>query len=309
MTTLLLDLALARRIELAEAHAAVDCAKALVRLQPAAGAEVQAVAGEFAMYCGANSPVTQAVGLGLAGPVSEEEFDRLEEFYRSREEGVRVETCPLADASLIKHFEERGYRVTEFSNVMALLLQGLGFQDGPAAGVAIELVGDGQMDLWTLTVSQGFSENFPVTQGILEVMKMFAAGFGVECYLARLDGAVAGGGTLALRGGVGGLFGASTLPAFWGRGVQTALLRWRLKRAVERGCNLAVCLAAPGSVSERNAVRQGFSALYTRVKFERGWDYEAWATRLWMKSTMSCVEVPGRKISAMPDFFSSAASA
>jgi len=50
-------------------------------------------------------------------------------------------------------------------------------------------------------------------------------------------------------------------------------------------------------------VRQGFSALYTRVKFERGWDYEAWATRLWMKSTMSCVEVPGRKISAMPDFF------
>src|SRR2546430_12531249 len=26
-------------------------------------------------------------------------------------------------------------------------------------------------------------------------------------------------------------------------------------------------------------------------------------TRLWIKSTISCVEVPGRKISAMPDFF------
>lgn len=271
MTTLLLDLELARRIELAEAHAAVDCAKALEGLRPEAGAGVQAVAGGFAVYCGAESPVTQAVGLGLHGPVSEQEFDRLEEFYRSRKETVRVESCPLADASLIRQFGERGYRVTEFSNVMALSLQGVGFQDGSAAGVAIELVGDGQMDLWTLTVAQGFSENFPVSQGILEVMKLFASGSGVESYLARLDGEVAGGGTLALRGSVAGLFGASTLPAFRGRGVQTALLRRRLRRAVERGCNLAVCLAAPGSISQRNAMRQGFSALYTRVKFERGW--------------------------------------
>jgi len=68
MTTLLLDLALARRIELAEAHAAVDCAKALVRLQPAAGAEVQAVAGGFAMYCGRTRRLRRlSLGAGRAG--------------------------------------------------------------------------------------------------------------------------------------------------------------------------------------------------------------------------------------------------
>jgi len=61
------------------------------------------------VYCGANSPVTQAVGLGLNGPVSKEEFDRLEEFYFSRKEAVRVETCPMADATLLEHYKERGY--------------------------------------------------------------------------------------------------------------------------------------------------------------------------------------------------------
>jgi hypothetical protein len=275
MTAPILDLALARRIELAEAHAAVDCAEALERMRPGGVGAVERIAGGFAIYCGAGSPVTQAVGLGLDGAISEEEFDRLEEFYRSRNEAVRVETCPLADVSLVRHFGERGYRVTEFSNVMALTLRGASSleADGPspAAGLTMERIGNQQMDLWTLTVSQGFSENFPVTQEILEVMKMFALGANVECYLARVDGAVAGGATLALRQGVAGLFGASTLPAFRNRGVQTALLKERLRRAMTENCDLAVCIAQPGSSSERNVVRQGFSVLYTRVKFERAW--------------------------------------
>jgi GNAT superfamily N-acetyltransferase len=275
MTALILDLALARRIELAEAHAAVNCASAVDVLPSGTAAAVERVAGGFAIYCGAGCPVTQAVGLGLDGAVSEGEFDRLEEFYRSRNEAVRVETCPLADASLIRHFGEHGYRVTEFSNVMALPLDGVSLSAVAAAtppdGVTIERIGKEQTDLWTLTVSQGFSENFPVTQEVLDVMKMFAHGSNVECYLARVDGAVAGGATLALREGVAGLFGASTLPAFRNRGVQTALLKERLARAAGENCDLAVCIAAPGSASQRNVVRLGFSVLYTRVKFERAW--------------------------------------
>jgi hypothetical protein len=275
MTAPLLNLLLARRIELAEAHAAVNCANAVEQLPSGADTAVEPIAGGFAIYCGAGSPVTQAVGLGLDGAVSEEDFDRLEEFFRSRKETVRVETCPLADASLIRHFGERGYRVTEFSNVMALSMSGSGLSNGaplgPPVGVTIERIGKEHMDLWALTVSQGFSENFPVTREILDVMKMFERGVNVECYLARVDGAVAGGATLALREGVAGLFGASTLPAFRNRGVQTALLKERLSRAAVAQCDLAVCIAQPGSVSQRNVMRSGFSVLYTRVKFERAW--------------------------------------
>ena len=274
MSALDLDLALARRIELSEAQAAVACARSVEESRPEIGAAVKQIACGFAMYCGANSPVTQAIGLGLDGAVSEEEFDRLEEFYRCRGEAVRVETCPLADASLIRHFGKRGYRVTEFSNVMARPLvdpDSVKEEYSPPDGITIDRVTEEHLDLWTLTVSQGFSENFPVTQGILGVMRGFAGGPRVECYLARVDGAVAGGATLAIGEGVGGLFGASTLPAFRNRGVQTALLRARLARAGEAKCDLAVCLAQPASASQRNVVRQGFSVLYTRVKFERAW--------------------------------------
>jgi GNAT superfamily N-acetyltransferase len=268
----LLSLELARRIELAEAHAAVEGAETLGRLRPGSGAAIERIAGGFAVYCGANSPITQAVGMGLSGAVSEEEFDRLEKFYRNRGEPVRVETCPLADHSFIEQFGKRGYRVTEFSNVMVFPLDaanGAQASPGPPAGMSIEKIGHEQIDLWTLTVSQGFAEHFPVTQEILEVMKMFALGPSAECYLARIDGKVAGGATLAIRNGVAGLFGASTLPEFRARGVQTALLHTRLARAAEAGCDLAVSLALPGSTSQRNIVRQGFNVLYTRVKFEK----------------------------------------
>jgi hypothetical protein len=268
----LLSIELARRIELAEAQAAVDGAETMNRLRPGSGAAVERIAGGYAVYCGANSPTTQAVGMGLDGHVSEEEFDQLEEFYRSRGEPVRVETCPLADHFFIAHFGKRGYRVTEFSNVMALPLD---VEDAPrswpepSSGVSIERVGPEQIDLWTLTVAQGFAENFPVMAGILDIMKMFGLSPNTELYLARVDGKVAGGGTLAIRDGVAGLFGASTLVAFRNRGVQTTLLHARLARAVEKGCDLAVSLAQPGSTSQRNISRQGFATLYTRAKFEK----------------------------------------
>jgi hypothetical protein len=267
-----LDLELARRIELSEAQAAVDGAETMKRLRPGSGAAVERIAGGFAVYCGPNSPTTQAVGMGLDGHVSEEDLDRLEEFYRSRGEPVRVETCPLADHFFFEHIGKRGYRVTEFSNVMALPLDsGSGARSWPKppAGLTIEKIGVDQIDLWTLTVAQGFAENFPVIAEILDVMKMFGLSPNAELYLARLDGKVAGGGTLAVRNGVAGLFGASTLVAFRNRGVQTALLHARLVRAVERGCDLAVSLAQPGSTSQRNIVRQGFVTLYTRAKFEK----------------------------------------
>jgi hypothetical protein len=272
MRDLSLNLELARRIEHAEAQAAVECAEALERFRPGSGAAVRRVAGGFAVYCGKSSPITQAVGMGLDGPVSAEEFDWLEEFYRLRKEPVRAETCPLADPSFIELFGQRGYRVTEFSNVMARPVSSEEVCPEPPKGVTIEKIGKDQIEAWTQTVAQGFAEQFPVSHELLEVMRMFASGPKTECYLARVDGKVAGGGTLALHDGVAGLFGASTLPVARKRGVQTALLQRRLARASQAGSDIAVCIAQPGSSSQRNIVRQGFRVLYTRVKFERAWE-------------------------------------
>jgi GNAT superfamily N-acetyltransferase len=264
-----LNLELARRIEIAEARAAVAAAQKLKRSRPESGAAVEQLAGGYAVYTGANSPITQAVGVGLDGEVSAEEFDKLEEFYRNRNEPVRVETCPLANESIFQLYGRRHYRVTEFTNVMARPVEGIMQSSEPRDHVKVEKVRPDQIDVWTLTVSQGFAEQHPVTQELIEVMRMFAQGPNTECYLARVDGKIAGGATLALRDGVAGLFGASTLPAFRNRGVQTALVNARLASAAEAKCDLAVSLARPGSTSQRNIVRRGFAVLYTRVKFER----------------------------------------
>jgi GNAT superfamily N-acetyltransferase len=263
-----LNLELARRVELAEAEVAVEGANTLMAMKPDAGTAVEHIAGGYAVYCGANSPVTQAVGLGLNGPVSSEEFDRLEKFFFSRGEPVRAETSPLADASLFVLYRERGYGVTEFSNVMVRPIEFDERWPG-SPGVEIRKANRDEMDLWTLTVAQGFAENYPVTEDLIQVMRVFALSPGMECYLASVDGKVAGGATLSLRGKIAGLFGASTLADFRRRGVQTALLRTRLRRAAEARCEIGVSLAQPGSHSQRNITKLGFRTLYTRVKFER----------------------------------------
>lgn len=269
MGGILLDLALARRVELAEAGAAVEAAEMLARSRPEAGAAVERIAGGFAVFCGVNSPLTQAVAIGLDGPVSAEEIARLEEFYFSRGDAVRVEMCPLADPSVFAQFGERGYRVTEFSSVMARPLPPSENWPEPPPGMTVEQVAPDHADQWTQTVAQGFAEEFPVTPELLEVMRMFALAPSALTYLARVQGEIAGGGCLALRGGIAGLFGASTLLPFRHRGVQTALLHARLARGAAAGCDLAVSLAQPASISERNIIHQGFARLYTRVKFEK----------------------------------------
>lgn len=61
----------------------------------------------------------------------------------------------------------------------------------------------------------------------------------------------------------------STLPAFRGMGVQTALIGARLQAAVEAGFSLTTVMGRPGSSSERNIVRAGFQLAYTTVRMKK----------------------------------------
>jgi len=119
----------------------------------------------------------------------------------------------MADGSLIEQYRERGYHVSEFSNVMVRPVENVAATVLPA-GIEVQKAAEREIDLWTLTVAQGFAEHFPVTQeflascGCLRMERIRSAIF------ARVDGKIAGGATLALRGRIAGLFGASTLPQF-----------------------------------------------------------------------------------------------
>ncbi len=136
-------------------------------------------------------------------------------------------------------------------------------------GVTVRAAQPDESKLWTLTVAQGFAEHFPVTQPILDVMEGFYYRATARCFLAYVNGEIAGGAAVSADRGVCGLFGASTLPTFRRRGVQSALLATRLAWAREKGCDLAVSIAQPGSISHRNIERNGFRVAYTRTKLIR----------------------------------------
>ena len=59
--------------------------------------------------------------------------------------------------------------------------------------------------------------------------------------------------------------GAGTNAEYRGRGLQTALLRVRLKAAAEAGCDYAVVVTQGGSASQRNCERLGFRVAYSKV--------------------------------------------
>jgi ribosomal protein S18 acetylase RimI-like enzyme len=65
--------------------------------------------------------------------------------------------------------------------------------------------------------------------------------------------------------GVAQLAGAATLPQHRRRGVQSAVLRARLLDAAASGGDIAVVTTQPGSKSQENVQRAGFTLLYARA--------------------------------------------
>jgi len=265
------DLALARRIEEAEAVSGKMCAEAVAQLQPESRAAVIKVGGGYAAFTGVTSPITQAVGLGMRGPVKEAEIKRMEAFYRKRGAPVNIELCPLADAKLFQLLVARGYRPIEFSNVLVRPLKRSEKFPVFAAGVDVRLAKPEEQGLWARTMAQGFAEHVKVTEELLNVIEAFSSRPAAKCFFGLLNGKIVGGGVLAIHKRLGVLGGASTLPAFRRRGVQTALQHARLKFAAREGCDLAMTITQPGSTSQRNAERRGFRVVYTRVKLLREW--------------------------------------
>ena len=97
-----------------------------------------------------------------------------------------------------------------------------------------------------------------------------------ECltFVATADGApiAAAAGRVIPERRVFALFGAGTLPEYRGRGIQTALLRTRMKAAAESGCELAVVVTRGGTTSERNCNRLGFRIAYSKATVIKHWE-------------------------------------
>jgi GNAT superfamily N-acetyltransferase len=141
--------------------------------------------------------------------------------------------------------------------------------------VVVSTAGAGDTRTWIETVADGFAtpdqfDGPPPTESFERdtIVEAFTASSGVEgmtLYLARRDGAIAGGGASRIFDRLAQLAGASTLPDHRRRGVQSALLRARLLDAARQDCDLAIVTTEPASKSQQNVQRAGFVLLYARA--------------------------------------------
>jgi GNAT superfamily N-acetyltransferase len=268
---LLADLALAKRLETTDALAGIEFARSWARLNSFTGEVFLPVAGGHAAFGGIDSPLTQAFGVGLNGPVTEADLAKMEEFYRGHGAPVNIETCPLADPSLLTLLNERGYRPIEYSNVSLreLTERDSGAWPDSASSILVRRPAEDEAENYSLIVIKSFFENAEIPPGLSSV---FVSCFYAErayFFEADVDGVPAGGGMMSIHQGVASLGGAGTLPEFRNRGVQRALLLARIAKAAHEGCDLAMVATAPGSGSQRNVERLGFRVVYTRTKFLR----------------------------------------
>jgi len=261
------DIELARRLERTEAHGSVNFIDARVRAFPEMGAKWIEVAGTYATLDAPGSPLSQTFGLGLFQPISAEELDRIEEFFRSNDADVFHEVCPLADNSVFALIRERRYEPVEFSNVLYRpVTPDLRLDVTRNNRIKVRVTGKNEINLWTETSFEGWSEFPEYADFFRDLAKVWAHSKGPS-FIAELEGKPIATGALTIHGDVALLAGASTIPDARRQGAQLALLEDRLRYAANNGCTVAMMVALPGSGSQRNAERHGFRVAYTRTKW------------------------------------------
>src|SRR5579859_8087238 len=112
--SLFADLTLSRRLERAEGRSCAEFVETRARVFPNSGARTIEVGGTYAMFDTVNSPGTQTFGLGMFQPVTPENLDTIEAFFRDRGAPVYHEVSPLADPSALALLNERRYHPFEF---------------------------------------------------------------------------------------------------------------------------------------------------------------------------------------------------
>lgn len=232
---------------------------------PHSQAAVTSIAGGFVMFVGSHSPLTHAVGLGMHGPVTPDDMDRVEDFYLSRDCPVTIDLCPYADPSLRELLAERRYWLSDYATVMVRELKADSVPPGLETPLTVRAAEPLDMETWSDTVIRGFFGRNELTPEETHLGRVIFSLPAAQAYLIECDDEPVGGGTMSVRNGVASFFGDAVLPAFRRRGGQSALLRVRLTDAIAAGCDIATANTQPGSASQLNYQRVGFSIAYTKV--------------------------------------------
>lgn len=245
--------------------------RSLAGRDPSWGSTVSPFAGGWLVLAGRGMYLNQALSAGVEVEITEDGLDRLIE--RSVAVGVvpTVEVTANTGAASLRAIEDRGFRHDAAVDIAALTRPvGRGDVGAPDDVVVVPVETEAAFRRWQETSAAAWghvaaearlaSDAFAAAANALDNEHLTLA-------VDTSDGRPLGCAVLTIRDGVAMLGGMSTLPVERRRGVQAALIRHRLARALDLGCDLAVTTAASGGPSERNLRRHGFSPLATIRRF------------------------------------------
>jgi hypothetical protein len=269
---ILVDHALARRLERAEGARGATFAEARAGLEPRAGATWREIGGALAIFDTPGSMITQTFGLGMSGDLRAEDLDAIEAFFAERGAPTQHEVCPLAGVGVVAALVARGYVPVEMSNVLVRALDAADAGTTDASGPRVRVAEPRDEPAWTETSVRGWNMGPDGDTMIRGFARIAFARAGTTNFVAELHGETIAVASLGIEQGVALFAGACTLPSARRRGAQRAFMSARLAFAKEHGADVAMMAAEPGSTSQHNAERSGFRVAYTRTKWKRARD-------------------------------------
>jgi GNAT superfamily N-acetyltransferase len=265
-----IDRHLVRRVEwFAAQHASLQ-ALAIDRWAPDTGASAAPFDGGAMVAFGPGRYVNRAIGLGLGDATAERTVAALVEFYENRRSAPSLEVSPWVAAPLMSALDAAGFRAERFRNIYVHSLAAGTMPEATPAGPTIALVTPATAERRKEILADGARAGHSTRAVSDEYCDATSTVDGTHDFVASAEGQVAACGSVSLIGDVATLGGAATLPEFRSRGLQSALVEYRLEFARNRGCTLAMCSAVPDGQSAQNLVRLGFQLLYTQVVMTRG---------------------------------------
>lgn len=194
----------------------------------------------------------------------------IDDFFKQADVPLRVETLP-------SHFTSRvGRALTQ----LGLVVTGhdAAFAGHPFAGLDVD-VGSSSIEIQHVTQDPDLERYLHARQAAFAWPDLAPDTFPAHLvrlkqpghfhFTARINGHVAGAGTLYVHGNTGYLALAGTLPDYRRQGVQQALLRARVHQAAQLGCDLVVGMTGVGEGSGRNMQRAGLGLLEIRSIWTR----------------------------------------
>lgn len=224
------------------------------------------VAGGRAIFLGARSPYSVAVGVGLEGMVGLADLDRIENLLGRGGGAVRIELNPFCEPSLAAKLGARGYRVERFLQVW---WREPSPPPPPVPGIEVRPILPGEERRWAELFFVAYLGRPAGSEAELSGGLGLVNTRGNTCFLALQEGEPRGVGVVSATEGVALLSADGVAPPFRGQGLQLALIRARMAWAAERGCDVVASSTEPLTASQRSYEKAGFHCAYPKLVMVR----------------------------------------